>query len=34
VKDELKSSIPIGAIPEISPKGFILRVKAKKENNF
>ncbi len=31
-KVELKSSIPIGAITEISPKGFTLGVKAEKEN--
>jgi hypothetical protein len=33
-KVELKSSIPIGAIAEISPKGFTIGVKAEKKNNF
>ncbi len=33
-KVELKSSILIGAITEISPKGFTLGVKVEKENNF
>jgi hypothetical protein len=31
---ELKSSIPIGAITEISPKGFTLVIKVEKENIF
>jgi hypothetical protein len=33
-KVELKSSIPIGAITEISPKGFTIGVKAEKGSNF
>jgi hypothetical protein len=33
-KVELKSSICIGAIIEISLKSFTLRVKARKKNNF
>jgi hypothetical protein len=33
-KVKLRSSILIGAITEISPKGFTLRIKVEKENNF
>jgi len=33
-KVELKSSIPIGAITEISPKGFTIGVQAEKETIF